>query len=83
MSRLPTAAAFASLSPVDQGAVLDWHRRQLDDEEATFSPANLKSGHAHFTHGMTMAKFKRSLRERRGRLDRLAAEFGFWREEPA
>lgn len=78
-NRLPSAHAFASLSPVDQGALLDWHRRQLDDEEATFTRENLKSGCCHL-HGMTFANFRRSLRSRRTRLEKLAAKFGFGRE---
>lgn len=82
-NRLPTAATFANISDVDQGCILDAIRRQLDEEEATFTPENLESGYARFTNGMTSAKFKRSLRQRRARLEKLAAEFGFWQEGEA
>lgn len=74
--RLPTATALAKLSPGDQCAILYWHAERLDEELNIFTPENIKSGYASFTNGMTMDKFKRSIRDRRRRLYKLGDEFG-------
>ncbi len=70
-TRLPTPKEFAALG-VNQDAVLEWHRHQIEEEIS-----GLQDGWIHPDH-RGRAYYMKLARARLNRLFKLANDFGYW-----
>ena len=74
---LPSASQFTALG-TNQGAVLDWHLRTIEEEIAGLQSGYISPDHHGRTYHIKLA------RRRMKRLVKLANDFGYWLDdEPA